>query len=1244
MKLQINTPHKALNKAYLKEKVGRVDIETLKAGVNIFLDRIDEEESEEHLKNVVSDFLKNTWYGEKYEINTKGRNDLVIHTGKSNKEPVGVIIEVKKPLNKVEMISLEKPNSKAMHELILYYLRERIEHNNIDLKYLIATNIYEWYIIDEIWFEQNIYRNMRLKKDYENWKASGNDTKFFYDNIAKPHLELIDDTIPCTYLDIRSFTKTNLKNNKTEDSKLILFYKILSPSHLLKQPFANDSNSLDTKFYSELLHLIGLEEIKEGSKTLIKRKANPDPASFLENTILKLKDNESLSLIKNVSSFGTTKEEQQFAIALELSITWVNRLLFLKLLEGQLLSYQKGNRDYLFLNFHTVFDFGELSNLFFQVLAVRSVDRHSHLQKKYSKVPYLNSSLFEKTDLEKSTFDIGALDNRLELPLADGSVLKKSNIRSKTKKLPSLEYLFEFLDSYDFSSVGSEEIQEENKNLINASVLGLIFEKINGYKDGSFFTPGFVTMQMCRESIRKAVVQKFNDTNSWNCKDIGEVFDSIENKREANEIINNLKICDPAVGSGHFLVSALNEILAIKSELKILLDSKGNTLRDYHLSVVNDELIIMDDDGKLFEYNPNSIESRKVQEALFHEKEVIIENCLFGVDLNNNSVKICRLRLWIELLKNAYYTQESNYEELETLPNIDINIKCGDSLVNRFDLDDDLTKALKKIDYSITEYKQDVRDYKSTNDSVKKKKLLSIIDKVKSAFTETLTDEFKGKIAKARGKVTLTESKINAQKEWGDKIPKELLSKLQREIKAFEKIKVKQEEIVKNIFFRNAFEWRFEFPEVLDPEGDFQGFDLVIGNPPYLPLEQFDSTHRDFFREKYIQFERKFETSVLFIVEALRLLQPKGFISYIAPVTWQTGENYSTFRKFIFTNHGVKKIVNLPFNIFPDAYVETAIYLFSKESSNNYEIYSYDKKSIVTSLENIPFETIGTSLVLAPKYKVILNPYVSELLRQLKTFKLLGEITISTQGLAGSSFPLRENSDSTSDFPFLAKGNVYNFRLDVKETYNTSLDSKPSLKQFYESGPKILIRRIINRQDRLTVGYTEKRMVFKKDINPFIPIDKNFNPKYLLAIMASRMVSYIYLNISSIASKDDFRQTTLAELREIPIPVATAGIQKEFVKIVDIIMLLNEEGKDFSFFERIIDAMVYEMYMPQLIAENKLNVIQYLEDLPSIVNASDPWALINRAHKELSSPNHPLSSALLKLLSIPEVSIIEGRE
>ena len=762
MQLQLQPPIKSLNKAYLKEKVSRNDIDSFKVNLNSLLSKIDNDETEEHHKFSVVEFLKQTWYKELFEINTKGRTDCVIHNGKTSKESVGVIIEVKRPSNKTEMISSAKPNVKAMHELILYYLRERIESNNTDVKRLVITNILEWFVFDEAWFEKNIFRS-KLKKDYETFKLSGKDTKFFFDSIAKPFLEEFTEPIPCTYFNFADYKKLLKSDDKPEDKKLIALYKILSPVHLLIQPFANDSNSLDTKFYSELLHLIGLEEIRDGSKKLIQRKARPDDASLLENAIQKIEDKDCLRNISGLSNYGANRTEQLFNVGLELCITWINRLLFIKLLEGQIVTYHKGDKDFLFLNIKKLHDYGELNNLFFQVLAERPETRHQHLKDKFANVPYLNSSLFERTQLEKESLQISELNNRMEHNIYSSSILKNELGKKLSGKRTTLQYIFDFLEAYDFSSDGGEEIQEENKNLINASVLGLIFEKINGYKDGSFFTPGFITMYMCRETIRLAVLQKFRDENKWECESIDQLYEKITDKKGANKIINSLKICDPAVGSGHFLVSALNEIIAIKSELKILQDRQGKTLRDYRVEVVNDVLVITDEDGKLLDYNPKNSESQRVQEALFHEKENLIENCLFGVDINSNSVKICRLRLWIELLKNAYYTHTSKFTELETLPNIDINIKCGNSLISRFALDSDIKDALKKSKWTIDSYKIAVQSYRTAETKEEKRGLEELIETIKKDFQTEITKKdplFIKLINKRNQLLKLTQTKL----------------------------------------------------------------------------------------------------------------------------------------------------------------------------------------------------------------------------------------------------------------------------------------------------------------------------------------------------------------------------------------------------------------------------------------------------------------------------------------------------
>ena len=215
-----------------------------------------------------------------------------------------------------------------------------------------------------------------------------------------------------------------------------------------------------------------------------------------------------------------------------------------------------------------------------------------------------------------------------------------------TGSINNLAYIFRFLDAYNFSSDSAGGITHNSKTLINASVLGLIFEKINGYKDGSFFTPGFITEYMAKETVERTVIAKFNEAKGWKCKNLDELADKIEDRAEANEIFNTIRICDPAVGSGHFLVSVLNRLLFIKSYLDILLDKNCKRIKrgDWELRLENDEISILDEDGNPFVYTTNS-ERQRVQETIFAEKSIIIENCLFGVDINPASVYICRLRL-----------------------------------------------------------------------------------------------------------------------------------------------------------------------------------------------------------------------------------------------------------------------------------------------------------------------------------------------------------------------------------------------------------------------------------------------------------------------------------------------------------------------------------------------------------------------------------------------------------------------
>ena len=1199
MNIQLLEPRKALNKAFLKIKPNRTGIEIFKTNLIAILDSINEKESEEFHKNLVIEFLKKTYYDPNHFVNTKGRNDLVIHNGKDPKTAVGVIIEVKSPVNKSEMITVENINGKALHELVLYYLRERITHKNTELKHLVISNIYEWFVFDAQLFNKLFTENKTFVKqftDFEEKRLSGNKTDYFYNDIAKPFIASLQGTIEFAYFDIRKYDKPLRNNDKADDKPLIALFKLLSPEHLLKLSFANDSNSLDKNFYNELLHIIGLTEVKDGGKKLIKRheKPNRNDGSLLENAILQLESEDKLNYITNLKQYGDNRDEQLFSIGLELTITWVNRILFLKLLEAQLIAYHKGDKSYSFLNAEAIKDYDVLNNLFFKVLAKKTEERIDRLVKDFEKVPYLNSSLFEPTELERIGLSINQLEDNIALPLLLSTVIKDANGKKVTGTKNALHYFFAFLDSYDFASEGSEDIQEDNKTLINASVLGLIFEKINGYKDGSFFTPSFITMYMCKETIRRAVLQKFNETLQWSCNDFSELYNNIKDKKEANSIINSIKICDPAVGSGHFLVSALNEIIAIKHDLGILIDRHGKTLRDYAIEVVNDELIITDDDGIPFQYNITNKESQRIQETLFHEKQTIIENCLFGVDINPNSVKICRLRLWIELLKNAYYKTDVN--ELETLPNIDINIKCGNSLISRFGLDADLKKALKQSKWNIESYKLAVSTYRDAESKEQKREMEELIAEIKGNFRSEINsnDPKKLKLEKKKGElfnytqqVGMFERNKKEQTDWNKKV-----NTLAVEIKALD---TEIEEIKSNKIYEKAFEWRFEFPEVLNNNGDFVGFDVVIGNPPYVNFRDIkNQTEKQFYLTNFDVSEYQSDLFIIFIEKGFKILKSNGDFSFIIPNSITNNLNNSKVRKYILDNSKIESIVNTPIGIFPDATVDTVVIttILNENSNSRIVVLEVENQNIkitneVNQNDFVENENYYFDFLTSTENRTVLSKI------ELNTITL-NEISNSTSGIkeyeTGKGKPAQtENDRVLKVFNSIEKiDETYRKHIQGNDVNNYVLDWKGGYLKYgewiaaarepkYFEGERIIIREIPGKK-RLIASYTIENYTVKNTAHVFI-INNEYSTKFIISLLNSKLIGYYFVN--KFSERDNvFPKAKIGQCRLLPIRKIEIQFQHPFIDKVDQILALKKENPqaDSSVLEQEIDAMVNELY------------------------------------------------------------------
>ncbi|GAA7132546.1 class I SAM-dependent DNA methyltransferase [Helicobacter pylori] len=927
-------------KKYNPQEPKKETIENFEKEINSLLENAKRQDGEEFQKNEINSFLKNTY---DYHCNTYEKVDSAIYEdGK-----VRVLIEAKALNNKNEFPKdRENPLSKAFCQMVFYFLKE-IENDN-SLKHAIICNAHEFFLFDCKDFRTLFQNDKEITKLHKNCaKKEGTDprTKRFYSDLEEYLKKDFEGELRYTHFNLNS------------DDPKELIYQVLSHEVLLKQRKTLDANTLNKDFYEELLYILGLEEQNDKGKILIKPSRTENSLSdALKKEYKNLDDEEVMALL----------------------IAWNNRILFLRLLESLLVSFNHFKEPFLTIeNFKE--DFKYLNTLFFEVLAKKNNERLKEIKedKILGKIPYLNSSLFDKTPLELKGHEIKLLKNE-SLEIYPKSILKKDKDYQNEKALPLLKYLFEFLHAYDFTTTPKDI--KDNKNtsesrLINPSVLGLVFEKLNGYKEGSFYTPSFITSYMCSENIKTIVLDKFNQKYNIECEDSKELKNYLKNsykedkRKEYLQLLLTLRICDPAVGSGHFLVSALNEMVRIAYELGLIASLYRHSLR-----LENDEIIIQHTQtGEIFNYTKAHSENdphHHIQKELFELKKSIIENCLFGVDINPNSCEITKLRLWIELLKYSYYIFENgkNTNALETLPNIDINIKCGNSLIFNFPLNSKLTigqtlEFSKNLKAEIKEYKNSVMFYKEGLGE--KAKILQNIAKLKSLIINYFIEQHQAKrhlkeslkafiseygdgifdISTAFGMEML---KIARHKGNNYKFVPTLTKKQPSPIGVEANkllIKIKEcYETLENLKNSKTLEWRFEFPEVLDDEGDFLGFDCIIGNPPYIRQEQIREI-KPLLEKQYQDFYNSTaDIYTYFFALSYHLLKEKGFNAFITSNKYARAKYGAKLRELLLKKTTIVSYMELnALKVFESATVDTSIMSFIRQEPPKESGFKYYK-------------------------------------------------------------------------------------------------------------------------------------------------------------------------------------------------------------------------------------------------------------------------------------------------------------
>lgn len=825
MRLQVRKPTQALNKAYARQSVSHDHIETFRQALTRLFTHVHEEEPETHQRQILTDFLNETFYpADRLSVGRQERADLVIRL-ETDIEPVSDVLIVVQKVFAGEMMTTLKNNVRSLHELILHYFEAGEQQPERYIKHLIITDVYNWFLFDERDFRQHFYENARLQKLYQLKQQHHKSDASFYIEAARI-LRDMDNEVPVTCLNLREVAAMSKKSDPETLHRVIPVYKLFSPEHLFGQPFANNANTLNARFYQELIHILGLGETPAKTGTRLDRLPESErlAGSFLEQTMRLLQARESVP---------NATDEVLFEQAMQLCINWLCRIIVLKFVESKQVREAKNGRGRRFLTPRHIRSFSELDELFFAVVAVPESARPMAILNRFGLVPHLTSPLFALTELEKQTITIDALDNQMELPLFE-----------QPGTLPVLTYLLAFLDKWNFELDTPAEVQADNKPGFSVAMLGLIFEKLNGYRTNSVFTPAFVVKQVVRDAVRGATLSRFNEQFGWTCTDLAHLTNQLDTVpvAKANALINSLRIVDPAVGSGRFLIATLHELIALKAKLGLLTDLKGRPLPRYEITVDNDELLVTDEDGEL-------VTNKLLRDTLSHERHHLLRHCLFGVDNNPVAINLCQTRLWLELLRDT--------TSVAHLP-----IYLGNALISRFSLDfraDSIrnTAIRERFGLAMQQYKQDLN-----------------LDELGEFLQQAAWADQKEFVEIRQLETRLAQSVLTFDFVDDDKHAQALKGQLEAKKANFSE---------KQRVYSQAFEWRFAFPNALDEAGNFVGFDLVVSQPPAQKTTT-DKRERALLRKAFpATFSARANTALLFLERGLALLRPGGHLALAVP-------------------------------------------------------------------------------------------------------------------------------------------------------------------------------------------------------------------------------------------------------------------------------------------------------------------------------------------------------------------------
>jgi hypothetical protein len=857
--------------------------------------------------------------------------------------------------------------------------------------------------------------------------------------------------------------------------------------------------------------------------------------------------------------------------------------------------------------------------------------------KLFENIPFLNGGLFECLDRKGNDDEPIRIDcfsenpkneKRLIVPdelfFAETTQIDLNDIYQTTNRKYKVRGIINILNSYKFTITENTPIEEEVA--LDPELLGKVFENLLASynpetettarkQTGSFYTPREIVNYMVDEGLiayfktyltenykkgrqEEDFEEQIRDLLRYSDKDHEFNQDQIKILVEA---IDNFKVLDPACGSGAFPMGVLHKLVFVLGKL-----DENNTywreLQKVKAIKETEETFNLGNRAEREERLKDINDTFENNNDDYGRKLYLIENGIYGVDIQPIAVQIAKLRFFISLIVDQQINTKIENLGIRPLPNLETKFVAANSLI-----------GLEKDNNNLF-----------TNPE---------IDKKKAELKQVRHSHFKARTSKTKEKCRQRD--------------RELRSELANLLVDDHNLQPEAAKMVAdwNPYDQNTFAQFFDIEWMF---GLTSGFDLVITNPPFIVSKggrytgiNFSNELIKYLRQNYKTAEQQFNTYTLFIELAKKLLTKYGISYFIVPNTFLANEYSFKLREFLTSECSVYELFNTGL-VFEAASVETVVLGYGIHHSDFIKVrYNSEFFSFLNTNEII-------SLTEDKKFLIKLNPGVLSIIQRMNKYPKLRKFAKVWRGLTtGNDKKYISYTQKTNRHkPLITGGEIEKFVLHPIKKYieyiPTELD-RPRDERIFVLNEKLISKFV---GSNLTFAYDSNKYYVLNSGCITEVINNSVSIKYLLALLNSRILNFYFTNVFS-DYRDTFPIMKSGNIESLPLPEIQENTQQKFCAIVDWIIFLKGNNKDYTFFERLIDGMAYELFLSEEMLSAGCDILKYLNDLPSI---KEEWTedlklkTIETIYSILSSPDHYVSKAIHFMDTVDEIAIIEEKK